>query len=545
MRRTALAIALPLLLIFIVLPLGLLFARSFSEGPSLYLAVLRSPMNRAALGNSLRVALGVAGVALLLGTPLGIALARLQLAGSRALGTLLVLPLAAPSYVWAMAWIALASPRAGWLNRLAGAQLFDIYGLPGIVFVEGLALFPLVLLPTRAALESADPSLEEAARIGGAGPLRAFLTGSFPLALPPAASGALLAFLASLSSFGVPYLLGVATERPALVATTRIYQALALGDAREVNSAIALCLILLVFAAAAQLLASRVRRSGPQGSGKGRRIGRLAAPGLARTASVLAWSIASLSVLLPVLAILLSALTRRYGEPPFPGNLTLGQFREVLGKREVREALLHSLSLALCAGLAVVALGALLAFLRRRTALGPLLLRLAEAPAAVPGSVLALALLFAFAQEVRLVAFGRVSLILELSGTLWLLGIAYAIKYLAFGARSADDALRALDPSLEEAARISGASAGQAFVSVALPLARPALLAAFILVFLPAATELTMSALLAGPRAQVLGTVLFDLASYADPPSAAVLACIVLLLAAAADLSLRRLGRLA
>lgn len=545
MRRATFAVfaAVPGLLValFIALPLGLLFARSFAQGPMIFLDVVRNPSSRGALRNSLVVASGVALFALLLGAPLGAALARLRVAGARALGTLLVLPLAAPSYVWAMAWIALAAPRAGYLNRALGHAVFNVYGLGGIVFVEGLALFPLVLLPTRAALQSADPSLEEAARIGGAGPLRAFFTGSLPLALPSALSGALLAFLASLSSFGVPYLLGVATERPALVATTRIYQALALGDGREVSSAIALCLVLLLFAAGAQLLASRVRRSRPLGAGKGRRIAPLEAPALARAAGLFCWSAAAVSVLLPVASIVLSALTLRFGEPPGPGNLTLAQFRDVLGKRDVREALMHSFWLALCAALCVVVLGVALAFLRRRTRAGALLLRLAEAPFAVPGSVLALALLIAFAQELRLVAFERVTLVFQLSGTLWMLGVAYTVKYLAFGARSADDAFRALDPALEEAARISGAGPVRAFADVALPLARPALLAAFILAFLPAATELTMSVLLAGPRTQVLGTVLFELASYADPPSAAVLACLVLALAASADLTLRRL----
>ena len=85
------------------------------------------------------------------------------------------------------------------------------------------------------------------------------------------------------------------------------------------------------------------------------------------------------------------------------------------------------------------------------------------------------------------------TLAVQLTGTLWVLGIAYVVKYLAFGVRAAETAVRGVDPSLEEAARISGATAGRAFRDVTIPIARPALIAAWILAFLPAATELTVN----------------------------------------------------
>lgn len=544
-RAVVTAVCAALLGAFVVLPLGLVAARGLADGADALSDLARGP-GAAALWNSLIVASGAAALALAFGAPLGAALARLPLRGGKVLGTLLVLPLAAPSYVWAMAWIALAAPRGGWLNRLAAAlghpaPLVDIYGLAGIAFVEGLALAPLVLLPTRAALETADPALEEAARISGASPLRAFVTGSAPLAAPAVASGTLLAFLAAVSSFGVPYLLGVAAVHPRLVATTRIYQALSLGGERDVRSALALGLVLLALAVVAQALSSRLARARPSTGGKGRRPAKLAAPALTRALTLLGWAYAFVAVLVPVGATVLAAFTRRFGDAPGRANLTTAQFANVLGKADVREALVRSAALATLAAFVVVGVSAALGFVRRTRA-GRGLARLGEAPYAVPGSVLALALLLAFSQQVRLVIAGRVALVFDVAGTLWLLAIAYAVKHLAFGIRAVGDALRAQDPALEEAARLSGAGPARAFIDVALPLARPALAAAFILVFLPSATELTMSVLLAGPRSQVLGTVLFDLASYADPPSGAVLACVVLALAAAADVTLRKLG---
>lgn len=527
--------------VFIALPLVLLFGRSLAD-PAAWVSAL-APSGRRALWNTLVVGGGSALVALAAGAPLAAVLARLKTRGAKALGVILVLPLAAPPYVWAMAWIALASPRAGWVNRLAGRTLVDVFGLPGIVWVMGLALYPLVLLPTRAALESADASLEEAARISGAGPVRAFLTGSLPVAWPAAAFGTLLAFLGAISAFGVPYLLGVSTANPVLVVTTRIYQAFSLGGDADKHSAIALSALLLLVAAAASAIASRLAKTRALPSGKGRRAATLDAPRLALAATVAAWLFAAIAVLLPAGATVLAALTRRFGDPPGPRNLTLGQFSTVLGRHGVEAALFHSGVLALFSASAIVALGVSLAWMKLRLTrrAGPLSW-LAEAPYAIPGSVLAIGLLLAFSQAVRLVLLDRVAIVFEPMGTIWILGIAYVVKYLAFGVRGAEEAVKAIDPALEEAARISGAGPGRAFVDVVLPLARPALIAAWILAFLPAATELTMSVLLAGPRSQVLGTVLFDLASYADPPSAAVLACVVLALVVAAQLALGRLA---
>lgn len=547
------ALLTPSLLVFVGIPMTVLLAKSFVDGPAVYLDSIRLPSNRAALVNTLVSGLGAASVSLAVGAPLGAALARLDITGKRVLGTLLVLPLAAPPYVLGMAWIALASPRAGWINKLAvhwglvsdGSAIVDIYGMGGIIWVLGLSLYPFVLLPTRAALESADPSLEEAARIGGAGPIRSFVTGSLPVAAPAIAAGTLTAFLGAISAFGVPYLLGVATDRPVLVATTRIFQAMSLGAEADVRSSIAMCVLLLVLAFAATFAAERAARARSL-STKGRRPRALEAPGLTRAATAGAWVFAFIAVALPMGATLLAALTARSADPPWGAdNLTLGQFTTVLGKGDTRAALLHSALLATISATLIVVAGLGIAFLRRRGRGSPrvatTLSRMAELPYAVPGSVLALALLLSFSQEVRFIFVDYVTVTVSFLGTLWLLLVAYVVKYLAFGVRSADNAIVAVDPTLEEAARISGAGPGRAFLDVSLPLARPALMAAWILAFLPAATELTMSVLLAGPRSQVLGTLLFELESYGNPPAAAVLGCIALALVVAADILLRRL----
>jgi len=184
-----------------------------------------------------------------------------------------------------------------------------------------------------------------------------------------------------------------------------------------------------------------------------------------------------------------------------------------------------SLGLALVAALLVGAIGLLIAMTKRRW-----LETLADAPSAIPGTVLALALLVTFSRDVRFVAFERVAFVLALGNTFWLLLLSYVVKHLALGVRSSSDALSQADPTLGEAARLSGAGRFRAFVDGIFPQLRGALSAAVLLTFLTCVSELTMSVLLIPTGHDVLGTLLFELQSYADPGAAAVIACAFVLL---------------
>ena len=108
--------------------------------------------------------------------------------------------------------------------------------------------------------------------------------------------------------------------------------------------------------------------------------------------------------------------------------------------------------------------------------------------------------------------------------------VAYTVKHLAFGTRNAADGLAQVDGTLAEAARLSGAGPLRAFLDATLPQLRAPLLAAFLVTFLTCVTELTLSVLLIPTGRDVLGTLLFELQSYADPGSAAVIACAFVML---------------
>lgn len=480
------------------------------------------------LVNTLVIASGATALALGLGTPLALLLFRTDLPLRGTFAALFTLPSAIPAFIWGMGWLSLASPRAGYLNHLLGEGTLNVYGPAGIAFVEGLSGLPLVLLAGAAALRRVDPALEEAARVCGASPVRALLATTLPLALPSLLSGAVMVFLMAASSFGVPYLLGVSASPPTRVLTTRIYELVLLGGGEGLARAAVLATALLLLTPLALLGTWALGRSGRVRLSAGKGVSpRLFPLGRARTPAALGvGALGALLVVLPLGAILLTSLQRSFGAELAWEGLTLTHWSGVLLEPRTLRATARSLVLAAGAGLLVCGLGLAGAVLRRDfRRLGAGVEALAVWPYAVPGTVLALGLLVAFSRDLRFILFERVAFVLALAHTPWLLLVAYAAKYLALGTRNSAEALSQIDTSLAEAARVSGAGPLRAFVDAPLPLLRPALAVAFVLAFLACATELTMSVLLVPAGSEVLGTLLFELQSYADPAAAAVLAC--------------------
>jgi iron(III) transport system permease protein len=530
-------------LFFALGPVAVLLLHSAGELGGVALSTLSG--EGGALVNTLVTSLGAAGFALVLGAPLALLLFRTDLPFRGAFAVLFTLPSAIPPFIWGMGWISLASPRAGYLNRLLGEGVLNIYGAGGIAFVEGLSGLPLVLLAGAAALRRVDPALEEAARVCGASPLRALLAATVPLTMPSLLSGAVMVFLMAVSAFGVPYILGVSATPPTRVLTTRIYELVLLGGEGSLARAVVLATVLLLLTPVALWATWALGRSGRVRLSAGKGVSPRPFPlGRARMAATVAVGmVALLLVLLPLGAVALTSVQRSFGAALTWESLTLKNWSGVLFEARTLKALGQSLWLAAVAGLLVCGFGLASAVLQRQfRRLGAGIEALAVWPYAVPGTVLAIALLIAFSRELRFILLDRIAFVLALAHTPWLLLVAYAGKYLALGTRNSSEALAQVDPSLAEAARVSGAGPLRAFIDAPLPLLRPALFAAFVLAFLSCATEITMSVLLVPAGSQVLGTLLFELQSYADPAAASVLACafVVLVLLGQGLLSLTR-----
>ncbi len=541
-----------LLVLFAIVPLCVLIGRSFWADGALsikpLLLVLEDPNTRSYALNTILLALGTSATTLALGVPSAWLLARSDIPQKKLLRTALAMPYAIPPYVMAIGWITLLNPRSGLLNTflagLTGADAgpINIYSTWGMIFVLSLSYYPLVMLQTHAALQGLDPSLEEAARTSGASPARVVLTVTLPLVAPAILSGALLTFLIGMASFGVPYLVGHPGRVEVL--TTAIYNAIDVGTEESLARAVALAVLLGIVAATALILNRKlVGRGKALQGGKAGRASLVALGPWRKPATAFLWGLVTLALGVPLLILLTTSLMAAWGRGFVLDNISLTNYAQVFGDRRTLRAIGMSLALAATAATLCTMLGTIASYMRSHTKIPgrSVISFLAELPYAIPGTVLAMGLILAFSQEVWFILGDIVALRFMLFNTGWILLVAYCVKYLAFGVRTADAALTQIDVSLEEAGRTSGASPLQVLTQIVAPLLRPALVAAWVLVFLPALGEITMSILLFGPETRTLGVLLFDYQTYESPPKAAVLASLLAVTVLVGNLLVNRL----
>jgi ABC-type sulfate transport system permease component len=262
------------------------------------------------------VAMSVAVLTCLVGAPMGWLVARTDMPLRRTIRALVTASFVTPPFLGAIAWELLAAPNSGLLNQLyrslSGAEadehLFNIYSLPGLIFVIACYTFPYVFVLVANALDSIPGELEDASSILGG---RTWLTArrvTIPLALPALLAGALVAFLQAMTLFGSPAILALPAGFHTM--TTKIWSLFQYPPKPELAAAASLPLLLLTVAL---LRAENVilgRRSysivgGRYGAPRLIRLGRLRLPALA-----LSFAVLLNPVFLPYAALLNAAFSR-------------------------------------------------------------------------------------------------------------------------------------------------------------------------------------------------------------------------------------------
>ena len=519
-RRVAQVATAVLAVAIVGLPLASLVGVAVEDGPAGLARALGGPLALTAVVNTIWTSATVALLATATGTAAALLTERWAGTARTRLRALLLAPLIMPPFVLAFGWARAFGPR-GLTDQLLGIELPGLYGPLGIVLVISIAATPLTYLVVAGALGSrVEPDLELAARAAGAGPLTTLRTVTLPLLRPALASAAVVAFVFGANAFGVPAVLGSPAGFTTI--TTRLYQDLAFSAdpvafQRATTLATTLVVLAVVVVGGADALLGR-RRAGrtglPSGSGRSGIAGRLA---LAVVGVVLL-----VTIVLPFVALVLAALTRAAGLAPVPANWTLANFGEAVDGRFVG-GLLRSVGLAVAAATIVLGLGAVAAVAarsRRSGALGTAV----TLGFAIPGSALAVAVLLAYGGWLR--------------DTLALILVAYLAKFWALGHRQLAGSLDRLPVDLLRAARASGAGPLATLTTVVGPILRPSLAAAWILVFMFAIHELTMSSLLYGPGTATLAVVVLGVQQLGDPGVSAALAVLLTAIVALAALPL-------
>lgn len=470
--------------------------------------------------NTLKLAVVSTVLSIAMGVPLAWIVTRTDIPAKNLIRLLSVLPFILPPYVGAIAWIQLLGPTTGYVNRLYRAlgfhgNLASIYSFGGLVLVMTTHYYVYVFLTTSAALEQMDPSLEEAARMSGASMLRVAREITIPLVAPSIASGALLTFIAACANFGIPALIG--TRARYHVLTTKIYSMLSIPD---LDRATTYSMLLLLITGTALLIQRRAFRTRRFTTITGKTVRPSVAPlGKWKIPALVAVLIfLTLSSVIPLVSLVFSAFLKSIGRPLTDrSNYTLDNFKAVLFRdRDTRIAIRNSLMLSLSAATIITLFGALLAYIIVKTRVrGRLVLDwLSSVPYALPGTVVAVAMIFAYIKTL-------------IFNTLWLILLAYFTRYMSYGVRTTVGSLLQIDPSLEEAARMSGASWLRTMRDVVIPLIKPALVAGWILVFMPTLSELTVSIILYPPGQPTIGVATFNLMDAGYYPWAYAMSAIV------------------
>ncbi|HYP83892.1 iron ABC transporter permease [Variovorax sp.] len=505
--------SLVLLLIFLVANpiLRLLWDSLHSADGSLsldsYVRALGRARHLQALLNSLYLGAAVTAISLALGVPLALAVSRTNMPGRGFTHMAALASFVMPNFLGAIAWILLAGPNAGWINRLWMAVFgstegpFNVFSFWGLAFVIALYTYPLVYVFTKSALDLISTELEDAAAIHGSGRFNTLARVTLPLALPSIVGAGILIFLETIALYGTPALIAI----PAGInlATTQIVSFFQYPLRIEQAAAFSMPILVLTVVMLYLQRALLSRKGYVSVSGKG---------GERRPFDAGAWKwlllgystlICALSVVVPMAILVLASLSKAWGRGLAAGNLTLSNFHAIFFEQlTVRSALFNTVAYSASAALVCVAMGICVAYAtQRRITPAPALVQfLALAPVAVPGLIIAIGLYAAYAGPP-----------FSLYGTGALVVVAFVTRFLPIAVTACGAAVRSLNPELEEAVRILGGNRITVMRQVVMPLLRKTLAGVFILVFVICTKELSTAVFLTGPASRVVSVLTLDL----------------------------------
>lgn len=459
-------------------PVGYLVLR---EGFSFRLLIdaLDSPSTPELIGSTALLVLTIGATCLVLGVGLAVLVTRVTLPAPRLWIVLLTMPLAVPGFVAAYTWVA-ASYRYFPSSTL-------IFGLPGSTLVLSLGLFPYVFLPCVAALRGVDAAQEEVSRALGHSALRTFFTVTLPQLRIAIAGGMLIVVLHVLAEFGALQLLNYSTL------TTAIMQRVLVLGAPESGRALAM---VLVGGAALLLLLERIARGRRSPTRIGRGVTRIPPRWRLGAAGRIGWAAVCALIALLALGVPLAIAAVALADLGSAG----GAARPGIDGGALGLALWNTLQLSVAAGLVatIVALPISWLYSRHPGPLATLAERSVWLAHALPGIVLALALVYMGVRVLR-----------PLYQTPLMLVAAYVILFLPLAVASQHVGLATAGRRLDEAAHALGFGRLRTFTRVTLPIALPGVASGALFVMLDSAKELTTTLLLIPTGMTTLATGLW------------------------------------
>ncbi len=460
-----------------------------------------------ALYQTVMLTIGAGFVTLLVGTGTAWLITMYRFPGREILDRLMVLPLAIPTYIVAYCYVEFfdfTGPIQTIIRYMTGASLARDYWFPeirslgGAILVISSVLYPYVYLAARASFVTQSVCVLEVARTLGRTPFGAFWSVALPLARPALAAGVALVIMECLNDIGAVQYLGVQTLTSSIYDTWQQRSNLA-GAAQLATTLLGFVVLMLVI--------ERIARGGARHHHTTGRYRSIPFHDLTGSKGIVAFIICLLPFIfgfvIPFFILIRHAFV--FSEESFE----LGFI----------SAAWNSISLAALAAGVAVTLALTLAYARRvsENVITLVSVRLSGLGYAIPGTVLALGLLFPLAAidnglDAMLRSIFGVSSGLLISGSLFALVLAYSIRFLAVGLGTTEAGLERISPNLDAVSRTLGETALSTLKRVHMPLLMPALGAAVLLVFVDAMKELPATLLLRPFNFETLATHVFGLA---------------------------------
>lgn len=496
---TAIALViLALFIVFVVYPLVLILYKSVVNplDNSFTLENFTRFFTRKYYTNTLINSFKVTIVATLISAALGLSLAyitkQFKIKFSSAINIAIVVSYLSPPFIGAYAWIQLLGRKgilSALINRIPGVNFEGIYGFAGIVLVFSLQSFPLVYMYVCGALENLDNSINEAAESLGANNVQRVTGIILPLVLPTVLASSLLVFMRVFSDFGTPMLIGEGYRTYPVVLYNQF-----MGEVTNDNYfAAALCVIIMVITLFFFFLQRYI-------SGKHSYSMSALKPMLPRDQKPLPKFLCHLYVYLVVLVALFPQLTvivTSFLKESTPGIFTrefsLVNYKTIFSKNP--RVIPNTYLFGLCAIVLVIVFGVMIAYLaaRRKSLITSTLDTLTMLPYIIPGSVLGICFLYAFAKPP-----------LALTGTAWIIIISLTVRRMPYTIRSSTAIISQISPSTEEAAISLGASEFRSFGEVTLPMMLPGVISGAIMSWVTVISELSSSIMLYRANTQTL-----------------------------------------
>lgn len=462
-------VVLTIVTMFIVFPISNILKESFiyKDEFSLhhYSEIFRLSYNKEIILNTFKLGITVSIISTIIGFVFAYASAYVKVSFKKLMNAIAILPIISPPFVIGLSAILLFG-RVGLISKgLFGIQNANIYGFRGLVLVQVLTFFPVAFLVMVGLLQQIDPSVEEAARDLGASRWKVFTTITVPLMAPGIANAGLLVFIQSVADFGNPMVIGGNYTTMAV----QIYMQ-GIGSL-DMSGATALAIMLLLVSVSAFLLQKFYigKKSYITVTGKvSRQRELIEEKNIVKPLSGLIFVICIFVGLMYIL-IPIGAFIKIWG---VNNSFTLDHFKYVfnIGIKPIVDTTMLALIATPITGL----LSMVIAFLLiRRKFIGRAYLDFTTMLSiAIPGTVVGLG---------YVLTYNKAPLVLTGTGTILI--IAFVMRSMPVGIRSGMASLQQIDPSIEEAASVLGASSKKVFTSVTLPMIKPALFSGLVYAF--------------------------------------------------------------